>query len=160
MGTKKKKGDSSLITQNRRARFDYEILTTYEAGIVLLGTEVKALRNGAIKLDDAHVQEVSHGLEIVNLYIPEYNKAHSRQQHNTKRPRVLLLHKREIKKIASMLARDGLTMIPLKMFFNEKGFVKVLLGLGRGKKLVDRRQSIKSREWNIQQKRVLKNYNS
>ena len=157
---KKNKVKDNTIATNNRARFDYEILDTYEAGIQLVGTEVKALRNGAVKLDDAHAQECSNGIEIVNLYIPEYTKAGPRNQHSTKRARKLLLHKREINKILGSIAKQGMTAVPLKMYFNDKGLAKMLLGLGKGKKDFDKRAVIKEREWNISKNRILKDYNN
>ena len=160
MASKKKtKVTDGTIANNRRAKFDYEILDTFEAGIALVGTEVKALRNGAVKLDDAHAQECSDGIEIVNLYIPEYTKAGPQQQHSTKRARKLLLHKREINKILGSIAKEGMTAVPLKMYFNDRGLAKMLLGLGKGKRTVDKRATIKEREWNIDKQRIMKEYN-
>ncbi|MGB1361101.1 MAG: SsrA-binding protein SmpB [Alphaproteobacteria bacterium] len=156
----KKQTNDGLIANNRRAKFDYEITDTYEAGVMLVGSEVKSLRLSSVKLDDAHVQATSEDeLEIVNLHINEYNNANKLGGHKPKRARKLLLHRREINKIISGLAKNGYTAIPLKMYFNEKGIVKLLIGLGKGQRTVDKRQNIKDREWKIEKQRAFKDYN-
>ena len=160
-GKNKKSSNDGTIATNRRARFDYEIIDTYEAGIMLTGSEVKSLRNVGVKLDDAHAQSTENGeIEIVNLHITEYKQSNNFEKHITNRKRKLLLHKREIKKILSSIAKDGLTAVPIKMYFNEKGIAKMLLGLAKGKRAVDKRNTIKDREWKVSQSRTLKNYNN
>jgi len=152
--------NEKVIANNRRAKFDYEIIETYETGIFLLGSEVKSLRLSSVKLDDAHAQFTNNNeLEIVNLYISEYKSANKMATHKENRPRKLLLHRREINKIISRISKDGLTAIPLKLYFNQKGLVKMLLGIGRGKGNVDKRHSIKEREWKIAKQRTFKNFN-
>ncbi len=167
MAKKQKKSVSDgTIATHRRARYDYDILSTYEAGVALVGSEVKALRSGySIRIEDAHVQQVDMTrtaaveIEMVNLHIPEYKQANRFSGHTPTRPRKLLLHKREIRKIIDTMTKGGCTAIPLKMYFNEDGRVKVLLGVAKGKKTVDKRQTIKDREWNIDKQRTLKNFN-
>ena len=162
--TKKKSNDKNnnekIIANNRRAKFDYEIIETYEAGICLTGSEVKSLRTSSVKLDDAHAQFTKNNeLEIVNLHINEYKNNAKISVHKENRPRKLLLHRREINKIISKISKDGLSAIPLKLYFNQKGLVKLLLGIGRGKRNVDKRDSIKDREWKINKQRTFKNFN-
>ena len=162
--TKKKSNNENnnekVIANNRRAKFDYEIIETYEAGICLLGSEVKSLRLNSIKLDDAHAQFTENNeIEIVNLHISEYKNTAKISIHKKNRPKKLLLHRREINKIISKISKDGLTAIPLKLYFNQKGLIKLLLGIGRGKKNIDKRHSIKDREWKINKQRTFKNFN-
>ena len=133
-----------IISNNKKARFDYHILETYEAGIQLRGSEVKSLREGQCSLKDAYVS--FQGLEafLQNVHISVY-KASSYNNHSPERLRKLLLHKRELNQIYGALREKGLSCIPLKIYF-KKGIVKVVLGLGRGKKTFDKRESIKKRE--------------
>ena len=155
-----KSNNDGVIANNRRAKFDYEISDTFEAGLSLLGSEVKSLRNQGVKLDDAHAQITEKNeLEIVNLHIGEYKNANKMATHKENRPRKLLLHRREINKIATAISRNGMTVVPLKMYFNDAGRVKMLIGIGKGKRNVDKRGSIKDREWKIQKQRTFKNFN-
>jgi SsrA-binding protein len=132
------------IAQNRAARFEYEVLDTLECGIVLVGSEVKSLRNGKMSLEEAYGRVKDDELWLVNCEIPEYKEA-SLLNHQTKRPRKLLIHRREIRKFASRAFEQGLTLVPLKFYFN-KGRVKVLMGLCKGKKKHDKRETIKKRD--------------
>lgn len=141
--------------QNRKARFNYEILETYEAGIVLTGTEVKSLRQGKANIVDAHAGEMEGDMYLFNLYIAEYSGG-NRFNHETRRPRKLLLHKNEINRLLGKVQTKGLTLIPLSIYFNRKGFAKVSLGLGKGKKLHDKRATEKEREWQRDKARALK----
>jgi SsrA-binding protein len=134
------------IAQNRRARFDYEVLDTLECGIVLVGSEVKSLRGGKMSLEEAYGRVKDDELWLIACEIPEYPQA-SLLNHEPKRPRKLLLHRREIRKFAARAAEQGLTLIPLKMYFS-KGRIKVLMGLCRGRKKHDKRQAIKKRDSN------------
>lgn len=144
-----------LVADNRRARFDYEILDTYEAGIELKGPEVKSLRAGRTSLSDAYAI-VDHGeLYLINVYIPEYREA-NRFNHETKRPRRLLLHRREIDKLAQGVLREGLTIVPLKVFFNPRGRAKVDIALARGKRAHDKREAQKERSWQRDRQRLLR----
>lgn len=143
------------IAENRRARHDYEILSTFEAGIVLQGTEVKSLREGGTSIMEAHADEKQGELYLFNANIPIYKPA-NRFNHEPKRPRKLLLKKKEISKIVGSIKRDGTTLVALSLFFNKRGIVKVLLALAKGKKKVDKRQDIKAREWQRRKERVLR----
>jgi SsrA-binding protein len=144
-----------VILENRRARFDYEILETFEAGIALAGPEVKSLRQGRGNLQDAYAS-VDHGeLYLVNAYIPEYTEA-NRFNHETRRPRKLLLHRREIDRLAGGVLREGLTIVPLRLFFNPRGRAKAEIALARGKKLHDKRETEKQRSWAREKSRLLR----
>ncbi|RIK76049.1 MAG: SsrA-binding protein [Planctomycetota bacterium] len=133
-----------LVSQNRRARFEYEVLDTLECGIVLVGSEVKSIRGGKTSIEEAYGRVKDDELWLVGCDIPEYPQA-SLLNHEPKRARKLLLHRREIRKFADRAKEQGLTLIPLKMYFS-KGRIKVLMGLCRGKKKHDKREAIKKRE--------------
>jgi SsrA-binding protein len=144
-----------VVADNRKARFNYEIVDTYEAGIALTGTEVKSLRGGKATIGEAYAGPSGEEFFLFNAYIPEYLQA-NRFNHETKRPRRLLLHKRQINKLIGATQREGFTVIPLKIYFNEKGRAKVELGLGRGKKLHDKRETEKERTWNRERSRLMR----
>jgi SsrA-binding protein len=144
-----------LIADNRRARFDYEILDTYEAGIQLQGPEVKSLRAGRSSLSDSYATVERGELFLINAYIPEYREA-NRFNHETRRPRKLLLHRKEIEKLANAVQREGLTIVPLKLFFNPRGRAKVDLALARGKRAHDKREAQKERSWQRDRQRLLR----
>jgi SsrA-binding protein len=144
-----------VVADNRKARFNYEILDTYEAGIALTGTEVKSLRQGKATIGEAYAGPSGEELFLFNAYIPEYLQA-NRFNHETKRPRRLLLHKRQIDKLIGATQREGFTVVPLKVYFNERGRAKVELGLGRGKKLHDKRETEKKRDWDRERARVMR----
>jgi len=141
--------------ENRRARFNYEIGQVYEAGIQLAGSEVKSLRQGRSNIADSYAGEKDGELFLYNAYIPEYLQA-NRFQHETRRPRKLLLHKREIERLAAAVAREGMTIVPLKIYFNEKGRAKVEIAIARGKQLHDKRQTEKKRDWGREKARLLR----
>lgn len=143
------------IVQNRRAHHDYFVEEKIEAGIVLSGSEVKALRLGQSNINDAYADATGDELELVNAYIPEYKGA-NRFNHETRRPRKLLLRRRQINKILGSLKKKGITLVPLSLYFNAKGRVKVELGIVKGKKLYDKRATEKEREWNRDKARILK----
>jgi SsrA-binding protein len=151
----KKKPAAPAAAVNRRARFNYEIGETYEAGIALTGTEVKSLREGRANIGDAFAGERGDELWLYNAYIPEYLQA-NRFQHETRRPRKLLLHKREIRKLIGAVDRDGMTIVPLKIFFNDRGRAKVEIAVARGKKLHDKRETEKKRTWERERGRLLR----
>jgi SsrA-binding protein len=154
-GSDGRDGARKVVVENRRARFDYEILETFEAGIALAGSEVKSLRQGRGNLQDAYAS-VDHGeLFLVNAYIPEYSEA-NRFNHETRRPRKLLLHRREIDRLAGGVLRDGLTIVPLRLFFNPRGRAKAEIALARGKKLHDKRETEKQRSWAREKSRLLR----
>lgn len=143
------------IAQNRRARYDYFIDETIEAGIVLAGTEVKTLRQGQASLSESWAGSRDGALWLNNCYIPEYsNSAHF--NHEPRRPRKLLLHKKEMQKLMGTAARRGITIVPMSLYFNDRGIAKVLLGLARGKRKVDKRQTTKDRDWQRQKARVMR----
>ena len=144
-----------IVADNRKARFNYEILETYEAGLALTGTEVKSLRGGKATIGEAHAGPSGGELFLFNAHIPEYLQA-NRFNHETKRPRRLLLHKHQINKLIGATQREGFTVIPLKIYFNERGRAKVELGLGRGKKLHDKRETEKERSWNREKARLMR----
>jgi SsrA-binding protein len=144
-----------IAVENRRARHDYSIIDTVEAGIVLAGTEVKSLRGGRANLADAFAGEQGGELFLFNAYIPEY-QAKTAFTHETRRPRKLLLHKKEVRKLLGAVTREGMTLVPLSIFFNDRGIAKVSLGLARGKKLHDKRAAEKERDWQREKARVLR----
>ena len=141
---------------NRRARFDYAIGQTFDAGIVLTGTEIKSLRSGKATIGESYAAEKDGELWLVNDYVPEYLEA-NRFNHETKRPRKLLLHKREIARLINAVNREGMTIVPLKIFFDDKGWAKVEIALAKGKKLHDKRESEKKRDWGREKSRIMKN---
>jgi SsrA-binding protein len=145
----------TLVTENRKAYHEYFIEELYEAGIVLSGTEVKSLRNGHASIVECHISDEKGELFLYGAYIPEYDKA-NRFNHYPRRPRKLLLHSKEIKKLAGMVQRKGYTVVPLKLYFNQRNRAKVLIAAVKGKKLHDKRETIKQREWDRQKARVLK----
>ena len=144
-----------VVAENRRARYDYEIMQKFEAALELKGSEVKSLRVGHINLAESYAAMKGEELFLINSNIPEYREA-NRFNHEQKRPRKLLLHRKEIDRLAVGVLREGLTIIPLKMFFNPRGRVKVDIALARGKKNVDKRETIKIRDWNREKSRVLR----
>lgn len=144
-----------LVAQNRRAHFDYEIEDKYIAGLQLTGTEVKSLRMGHANITDAYGIEKNGELFISNMFIAEYaNKGY--QSHAEKRDRKLLLNHKEIVKIIGDLSKKGATLVAIRLFFNDKGLAKLEIGLGRGKKLYDKRETIKERDWNREKQRLLR----
>ena len=147
-----------VVADNRKARFNYEIVDTLEAGIALTGTEVKSLRGGKATIGEAYAGPSGEEMFLFNAYIPEYLQA-NRFNHETRRPRRLLLHKRQIDKFLGATQREGFTVIPLKIYFNEKGRAKVELGLGRGKKLHDKRESEKKKDWDRERARLMREKN-
>lgn len=144
-----------IIAKNKRAQFDYFIDEKFEAGIVLKGSEVKSLRAGKVALADSHATEDKGEIYLYNCHIHEYDKA-NQFNHATRRPRKLLLKKREIKKIIGKIKLKGYTLIALSLYFNKKNMAKVELGLSRGKKQHDKRQAIKERDWKKQQERLIR----
>ena len=147
---------TGLVAQNRRAHFDYLIEEKFVAGLELTGTEVKSLRLGHANITDAFGVEKDGELYISNMFIAEYaNKGYS--SHPEKRDRKLLLKHKEIIDIINALSRKGSTLVAIRLFFNDKGLAKLELGLGRGKKVYDKREAVKNRDWQIQKARLLAN---
>jgi SsrA-binding protein len=151
----KKPRPFKIIAENRKARFNYEIGEVVEAGIALTGTEVKSLRQGKATIAESYADAKNGEIWLVNANIPEYLQA-SRFNHAPKRPRKLLLHRRQIDKLAAAVEREGMTIVPLKMFFNEKGRAKIEVALGRGKKLHDKRETEKKRSWDREKGRLMR----
>lgn len=145
-----------IVAENRRARYEFEIGETFEAGIALTGTEVKSLRTGKSTIAESYVGVSRAGeVQLVNANIPEYLQA-NRFNHEPKRPRTLLLKHREIAKLAQGIEREGMTIVPLKMYFNDQGRAKVEIALARGKKLHDKRETEKKRDWGREKARLLR----
>lgn len=144
------------VAMNRRARHDYFITDTFEAGIILAGTEVKSLRKGQASIQESFAGGKDGGLYLFNAYIPEYQQAGAHLQHQTHRPRQLLLHKREVNKMLGAVKREGMTLIPLGIYFNKRGMAKVELGLAKGKHKADKREAIKQRDWQRDKARVMR----
>lgn len=155
----KKKATSTISTgqvaDNRRARFDYEILDTIEAGIMLSGTEVKSLRTGKAQISDSYASPEDGELWLINAYIPEYGKA-NRFNHEERRKRKLLVSKKELSRLQAGVERQGNTLVPLKLYFNERGIAKLLIGLGKGRKAHDKRDVQKDRDWGREKQRIMK----
>lgn len=144
-----------FVAQNRRARHDFHILDTLEAGLTLVGSEVKSLRQGLASIQEAFAREVDGEIFLVNAFIPEYAGA-NRFNHEPKRPRKLLLHKRQVNKLMGQVKRDGVTLVPLSIYFNDKGRAKLELGLAKGKNKADKRESDKQRDWNREKARIMR----
>lgn len=151
-----KKEDRKVVADNRKARFNYEIIETVEAGIALVGTEVKSLRSGKATIGESYAGPSGNELFLFNAYIPEYLQA-NRFNHEPKRPRRLLLHARQISRLIGAVQRDGYTIVPLRVYFNEKGLAKIELALARGKNVADKRETVKKREWDREKARLLRN---
>jgi SsrA-binding protein len=146
------------VAQNRRARHDYLIEDTLEAGVVLQGTEVKVLRQGQASIAEAYADESGGELFLVNANIPEY-KSSAHFNHQPRRSRKLLLHRRQMNRLLGAMRREGMTVVPLSIYFNERGRAKVELGLARGKRKVDKRQAEKQRDWQRSRARILRDRN-
>ena len=153
----KKNNDSGqrIVADNRKARYLYAIESSIEAGLVLTGSEVKSLRTGKANIGESYAQAKDGEILLVNSYIPEYTMA-NRFNHEPRRVRKVLVHKSEVKKLAAAIQREGMTLIPLKVYFNLKGIAKVELGLARGKKLHDKRETEKARDWARDKARLLR----
>ncbi len=155
MAKKKTAVDRKLIAENRKARFNYHIEDVLEAGLVLTGTEVKSLREGKANIAEAYASEEGGEIFLINAYIPEYSQA-NRFNHEPRRPRKLLLHRRQINRLIGAVQRQGMTLVPLKLYFNKKGLAKLELALAKGKKLHDKRQTARDRDWARQKARILR----
>jgi len=144
------------IAENRRARFDYSIGATLEAGLALSGDEVKSLREGRASIGDGFAEPDAEGFVLKNVHIGAYEKADGFKVKDERRPRRLLLHAHEIRKLFSDYSRERATIVPLKLYFNKRGLAKILLGLGQGKNKFDKRETIKRREWDREKRRIMK----
>jgi SsrA-binding protein len=143
------------VAQNRRAFHDYFIDERVEAGLILTGTEVKSLREGRAAIAEAYAGEMGGEIYLFNAYIPEFHGG-NRFNHETKRPRKLLLRRREVEKLSGAVRRDGMTLIPLQLYFTPRGWAKVELGLARGKKAHDKRATLKERDWQREKQRIMR----
>jgi SsrA-binding protein len=144
-----------VVAENRKARFNYAVEDTVEAGIALTGTEVKSIRNGKTTIAESYADPKDGEIWLINANIPEYLQA-NRFNHEPKRPRKLLLHRKQINKLMGAVERQGMTLVPLKMYFNERGRVKLQLALAKGKQLHDKRASEKKRDWSREKGRILR----
>ena len=149
--------NGKVVAENRKARFNYEIVETLEAGLELTGTEVKSLREGAANIAESYASHEDGEMWLINSYLPEYLQG-NRFNHDPRRRRKLLLKSREIAKLSDAVARDGMTLIPLKLYFNRRGMAKLLLALGKGKKLHDKRETEKKRDWSRQKARLIREH--
>ena len=147
--------NSKVAAENRKARFNYEVLDTLETGLVLSGTEVKALRGGHANIQESYASFEGGEIWLINSYLPEYLLA-NRFNHEPRRRRKLLVSKREMARLSQSIEREGMTLVPLKIYFNDKGRAKLLLAIARGKKLHDKRETEKQRDWNREKGRLLK----
>jgi SsrA-binding protein len=152
----KPKSAARTVSENRKARFEYFIEETFEAGIALSGTEVKSLRTANVNIAESYASPENGGIFLINAYIPEYGKAGAHLQHAPRRPRQLLLKKKEIHKLGIAIEREGMTIIPLELYFNERGRAKLRIGLAKGKKLADKRESAAKRDWQRDKARLLR----
>jgi SsrA-binding protein len=152
---KKSGPEQKVVADNRKARFSYAIESEFEAGIMLAGSEVKALRGGKATIAESYAMVKDGEVWLINSYIPEYLMA-NRFNHEPRRPRKLLVRKAEVNKFAVAIQRQGMTLIPLKVYFNPRGIAKVELGIARGKKLHDKRETEKARDWERQKGRLLR----
>ena len=146
---------NKIVCQNRKARFNYEILDVFEAGLVLCGTEVKSLRQGKANIAESYASEEGGELWLINANIPEYAQA-SRFNHEPRRLRKLLMRRREMHRLIGAVHREGLTIVPLKLYFNERGIAKLEIALARGKKIHDKRQTERKRDWDRQKARIMR----
>ncbi|MDQ2066856.1 SsrA-binding protein SmpB [Xinfangfangia sp. CPCC 101601] len=147
--------NSKLIAENRRARFDYHIESDLEAGIMLLGSEVKSLRKGGSNIAESYASVENGELWLINGYIAPYLQANN-WGHEERRRRKLLVSRKELSRLWNATAREGMTIVPLRMYFNERGMVKLKLGIAKGKKLADKRETSAKRDWNRQKARIMK----
>lgn len=152
---KKKDDGTKVVADNRKARFSYAIEDTLEAGIMLTGSEVKSLRTGKATIAESYAQAKDGEIHLINAYIPEYSGA-NRFNHEPKRPRKVLVHKREIAKLSAAVQREGMTLIPLRLYFNRKGIAKLELGIAKGKKTHDKRETEKKRDWARDKARLMR----
>ncbi|MBE7183683.1 MAG: SsrA-binding protein SmpB [Methylobacterium mesophilicum] len=151
----KKDPNNKTVAENRKARFAYEVIDTLETGLVLTGTEVKSLREGQANIGESYASAEGGEIWLINSYLPEYLQG-NRFNHEPRRRRKLLVSKREMARLAQSVEREGMTMVPLKIYFNDRGRAKLLLAIARGKKLHDKRETEKQRDWGREKARLLK----
>jgi SsrA-binding protein len=148
------RGDERYVAQNRRARFNYEIQDTLEVGLLLVGSEVKVLRQGLATIAEAYATDRAGEIYLLNANIPIYPSAHF--NHEPRRPRKLLLRRREINRLIGAIKREGVTLVPLGIFFNPRGRAKLELGLAKGRRKADKREVLKTRDWQRDKARVMR----
>jgi len=156
MAEKKERPQQKVVADNRKARFNYEIGEVVEAGIVLTGTEVKSLRTGRATIAESYADAKNGEIWLINANIPEHLQSAMFFNHAPKRPRKLLLHRKQIHKLSIAVEREGMTLVPLRLFFNTRGRAKLDIALGRGKKLHDKRETEKKRSWDREKGRLLR----
>ncbi len=157
MAIKKSDPNNKTIAENRRARYNYEILDTLECGVQLEGSEVKSMRVGQTNIAEAYAEVAEGELWLVNSYVAPYEQAKT-FNHLERRRRKLLASKREISRLWQAVGQKGMTLVPLKMYFNDKGRVKLLIGLAKGKNVADKRQTERKRDWNKQKARLMRDH--
>ena len=155
MNKKKEEPVRRSVAENRKARHSYDIIETFEAGIALEGSEVKSLRKGKANIAESYASPENGELYLINSSIQEYKQA-NRFNHEERRPRKLLMHKREIARLIGATEREGMTLVPLKLYFNPRGVAKVQVALAKGRKLHDKREAEKARDWQRQKARILR----
>ncbi|MEL7544499.1 MAG: SsrA-binding protein SmpB [Pseudomonadota bacterium] len=153
---KKLKTPSNVVAENRKARHEFFIEEEFEAGLVLTGTEVKSLRTGKANIAESYASAEGDEIVLINANIPTYQRSGAFDNHAPRRHRKLLLHRKQISKLIGAVQREGMTLVPLKLYFNERGIAKLSLGLAKGKKLHDKRQTQKDRDWNRQKQRLMR----
>jgi SsrA-binding protein len=155
MAKKKDESERRVVAENRKARFSYAIDSTLEAGLMLMGSEVKALRSGKATIAESYAFAKDGEIFLINAYIPEYTMA-NRFNHEPRRPRKVLVRKTEAKRLAQAIQREGMTLIPLRVYFNARGIAKIELGIAKGKKLHDKRETEKKRDWARDKARLMR----
>ncbi len=144
-----------VVAENRKARHEYIVEDTLEAGLMLTGTEVKSLRTGRANIQESYASPENGEMWLINAHIPEYEQG-NRYNHEPRRKRKLLVHRREIDKLQGVVKREGMTLVPLKLYFDQRGRAKLLLGIARGKKAHDKREADKQRDWDRQKQRLMR----
>ena len=155
MGKSQNSDSTNVAARNRKARHNYYIESTLEAGLVLLGTEVKSLRKGRSSIEESYAAEEKGELFLLNSFIPSYTP-NAKEHHEPRRRRKILLHKSQINRLAKNVNRDGMTLIPLSLYFNSRGMAKVEIGIAKGKRKYEKRASLKEKDWKRTQNRLLK----
>src|SRR6266480_3468175 len=155
MAKKKKDDERKIVADNRKARYAYAIESTLETGLALMGSEVKSLRGGQANIAESYAQAKDGEIFLINAYIPEYTMA-NRFNHEPRRVRKLLVRRSEARRLAIAVQREGLTLVPLRVYFNLRGIAKIELGIAKGKKLHDKRQTEKSRDWARDKARLMR----
>ena len=155
-GRKKSQNEYPVIADNRKATFQYEIEDTFEAGIVLTGSEIKSIRQNKVNIRESYASAENGEIFLINCNIPRYQNSIT-TNYNPKRVRKLLLNKKEINKLFAATQKKGMTLVPTKMYFNKKGLAKIGIGIGKGRKIHDKREVKKTRDWERQKARLLKN---